>query len=225
MSLATSVLAALHYRRRSGEGQFIDYSQCEGVSSLLGEVLLGYEMNGEIPERQGNRHRVYAPHNVYRAWGADRWIALEVHNDTEFEALAEVLGQAELAGDERFSSVGARKANEEELDSIVEAWSRQRDRDWIVETLNAAGVAAAPSRDGRDLYADRHLRERGAFVTVDHPELGELELVAVPWRINGERPEQGPAPLLGEHNEEILGALLEMATSEIEALREKDVIQ
>jgi len=68
--LAYAIVAALYHRARTGEGQFIDYSQCEGVSSLMGELLLGYELDGEIPERMGNAHPRFAPHGVYRCWGS-----------------------------------------------------------------------------------------------------------------------------------------------------------
>ena len=180
MTLALAIVAALHHRARTGEGQFIDYSQCEGASALVGEQLLAYQMTGQVPERMGNAHPSSAPHAVYRAWGVDRWVAIEVHDDAAFARLAAAIGQPGLAGDPRFASRAARKANEEALDAILAGWIRRRDRDTVVTTLEAAGVAAAPVRDGRDLYADRHLRERGAFVKVRHPELGELELVRAP---------------------------------------------
>ena len=184
-TFAFAILAAVHHHARTGEGQFIDFSQCEGVSSLIGEVLLDYEMTSEIPERMGNQHHTYVPHDVYPAWGRDRWVAIEVHNDEEFASLAEVIGCADLMTDARFADAVSRKKNEQELNRIIEDWTRKRDRDWIVNTLQDAGVCAAPSRDALDLYADPHLRERGAFLTVDHPELGDLEIAGPPWKIEG----------------------------------------
>ncbi len=141
---AYATLAALHHRMQTGEGQFIDYSQCEGVSSVIGELLLGYEMNAEVPERMGNAHPQYAPHNVYRCWGVDRWLALEVHSDEEFAALADVIDKPELAKDPRFADMAARKKNESELNRIIEEWTRERDRDWMVDEFFKAGLAVAP---------------------------------------------------------------------------------
>jgi crotonobetainyl-CoA:carnitine CoA-transferase CaiB-like acyl-CoA transferase len=221
---AFAILAALHHREMTGEGQFIDYSQCEGVSSVVGEALLAYEMSGRIPQRMGNAHPVWAPHNVYRCWGVDRWVAVEVHSDEEFASLTQVMGMPELAEDPRFSSMGARKANEQELDSIIESWTRKKDRDWIVRRLVEAGVHAAPSMDARDLYADGHLRERGAFVTAEHKELGPLELVSVPWKMTGWEMPKGAAPLLGEHTREVLSLILGMSDGEIESLRSEGII-
>ncbi len=221
---AYAALTAVYHRMQTGEGQFIDYSQCEGVTALIGELLLGYEMNGRLPERMGNDHPHYAPHNVYPCWGVDRWVALEAHGDEEFAAVAEVIGRPELAGDARFATMAARKQNQAELDDIIEAWTRERDRDWVVAEFCRAGVAAAPSRNAADLYADPHLRERGAFVTVDHPELGELELVGFPWKMSDLDPPAHHAPLLGEDNDYVLGELLGLSPVEMAGLRERDVI-
>jgi len=221
---AYAILAALYHRDQTGEGQFIDYSQIEGVTSLIGESLLGYEMNGQIPERMGNAHPQYAPHNLYRCWGVDRWLALEVHSDEEFSILSRVIGQPELAEDTRFKDMASRKKNEVVLDQIIEEWTHERDRDWLVNEFCRAGLAAAPSRDGRDIYADPHLRERGAFVTVDHPELGELELVGAPWKMSDAEIEIQYAPLLGEHNDYVLRELLGLSEAELSDLRKKEVI-
>ena len=224
ITLAFSIVAALHHRGRTGEGQFIDYSQCEGVSSILGEILLEYEMTGEIPERAGNARRGSAPHGVYRCWGVDRWLAIEVHSDEEFARLAATMGQPGLAEDSRFATAEARTRNEAELDAIVGAWTRERDRDWMARELLAAGVAAAPSRDARDLYADSHLRARGSFATVAHPEWGDLELVGPPFRIAGRDLSPRRAPLLGEHTDVVLADVLGLAADEIAACRSRGIV-
>jgi crotonobetainyl-CoA:carnitine CoA-transferase CaiB-like acyl-CoA transferase len=224
ITLAFSIVAALHHRRQTGEGQFIDYSQCEGVSSILGEVLLEYEMTGRIPERAGNAHPGSAPHGVYRCWGIDRWLAIEVHSDDEFGRLAATMGRPELAEDDRFATAAARKRNEAALDEIVGAWTRERDRDWMARELCTAGVAAAPSRDARDLYADSHLRARGSFVTVEHPEWGDLELVGPPFRIGGRDLTPRRAPLLGEHTDAILGGLLGLSNDELADYRRRGIV-
>ena len=224
ITLAFSIVAALHHRGRTGEGQFIDYSQCEGVSSILGEVLLEYEMTGKVPERNGNAHRTSAPHGVYRCWGIDRWLAIEVHGDEAFARLAAAMNRPELARDSRFATAAARKRNEAELDAIVGAWTRERDRDWLTRELLGAGVAAAPSRDARDLYADSHLRARGSFATVEHPQWGELELVGPPFRIEGRDLAPRRAPLLGEHTDAILGGLLGLSEEELAACRARGIV-
>ena len=221
---AFAAVTALHHHVRTGQGQFIDLSQCEGVSSLIGEYLLSYAMTGVLPERIGNAHPRYAPHAVYRAWGVDRWLAIEIRTDEQFEKLAAIMGQPELAEDPKFAKMADRKANEADLDRIIEAWTSRRDRDWVVSECVNAGLIAAPSREGRDIYADEHLRERGGLVAIDHPELGELEMVRVPWRMNDQVVPMTPAPRLGHHNPYVLGEILGMDEKEIADLREKDII-
>lgn len=223
-ALAFSMLAALHHRARTGEGQFIDYSQTEAVTTLIGDVMLGYELNGTIPERQGNLHPHVAPHNVYRAWGVDRWIAIEVHDDDSFARLASAIEQPELASDSRFATNEARKENEAVLDTILGAWTRQQDRDRMVRKLNKAGIMAAPSRNVRDLYADRHLQERDAFVTVTHPDLGDLDFVGPPWKMEGMDVSAERAPFIGEHTEEVLKECAGVSDDELVELRAKNVI-
>jgi len=224
LTTAYAIAAAIYYRMQTGKGQFIDYSQTEGVSSLIGEVFLEYLMTSEIPERMGNTHPYYAPHNVYRCWGVDRWLALEIHSDEEFERLAEIIHMPELSNDPRFKDMAARKANEIELDRIIGAWIRQRDRDWVASDFSKAGLVVAPSREGRDIYADPHLRDRNAIITVNHPELGDLELPAPPWKLSGIKTEPVRAPLLGEHNRYVLKNLLGYTDEEITDLRKKEII-
>ena len=221
---AFAIVTALYHREQTGEGQFIDCSQVEGVTSLIGEAMLGYEMNGQVPERMGNAHPYYAPHNVYQCWGVDRWLALEVHSDEEFATLVRVIDQPGLTEDTRFADMASRKKNEAVLDRIIEEWTQERDRDWIANEFCRVGLAAAPSRNGEDIYADPHLRVREAFVTVDHPELGELELMGSPWKMSGEQVQLQHAPLLGEHSDEVLKGLIGLSDTEVSDLRQKDII-
>ena len=223
-TMTYAILAALVHRLQTGQGQFIDYSQCEGVSSIIGEYLLWYEMTGEIPERLGNAHPLYAPHNVYPCWGVDRWLALEIHTDEEFKELARVINRPELSEDPLFKTRISRKKHEKDLDKIIAAWTRERDRDWMVGEMISAGLMAAPSRDARDLYADPHIRERGSLLKIDHPEMGEIELMGPPWQFSGFKIPKQHAPLLGEHNHYILAQLLGLPEKEIEELRKKDII-
>jgi crotonobetainyl-CoA:carnitine CoA-transferase CaiB-like acyl-CoA transferase len=224
ITLAFVCLAALNHRHRTGQGQFIDFSQCEGVSSLIGEVLLGYEMTGRVQERMGNRHPLYCPHNVYKCWGVDRWLALEIHSDREFEILAGIIGQSGLAQDPKFNSMTSRKKNEAELDQIIQDWTCQRDRDWIVNEFCQTGLAASSSREARDIYLDPHFRQRNIFLQVNHPELGQLEIIDTPWKISGLQSPNRHAPLLGEHNNYVLRELLNLSEEEIEELQKKEVL-
>jgi len=223
-TMTYAILAALFHRMQTGEGQFIDYSQCEGVSSIIGEYLLYYEMTGEVPERMGNEHPKFAPHNVYPCWGVDRWLSLSIHTDEEFEVLANIIQKPELAEDPRFKTRVSRKKYEKELDKIIETWTRERDRDWMISEMNNAGLIAAPSRDASDLYADPHIRKRGSLLKINHPEMGEIELMGPPWQFSGFKIPNHAAPLLGEHNRYVLGELLGLSDKDIEGLQKEEII-
>lgn len=224
LTAAYSVIAAIHHRFATGEGQFIDFAQCEGVSSVIGEVLLGYEMTSQIPERIGNAHPTDAPHSVYKCWGVDRWLALEIHSDKEFADLARVIGKPELVSDPRFSDMASRKRHEKALDGIIESWTEVRDRDWMVKEFSGAGLMTAPSRDWKDLYADPHLKARQVFVPVEHPEMGTLEIGRMPWLISDCPMPTRCAPMLGQDNDYVFRELLGLGDDEIAALEEKDII-
>ena len=224
MTTAYALMAALVHRKNTGEGQFIDYSQSEGVSSVMGEVLLGYQMTGEIPHRIGNAHPLYAPHNVFKCWGVDRWMALEIHTDDEFKTLGKVMGMPELANDPRFCQTALRKKNEADLDTIITEWTCQRDRDWMVNQLTDAGLKASPVRNADDIYADTHIRERGSLSIIDHPEMGRIELMGPPWQFGSFKSPSRHAPLLGEHNDYVLKDILNLPSEVVDRLRKEEII-
>ncbi len=221
---AKAVLFAIYHHRQTGEGQFIDFSQSEFVSSALGEYFLEYQMTGRIPERMANAHPIYAPHNVYKTWGVDRWVALEIHSDDEFAVLARLIERPELAEDPKFSTRAARKQNEAELDGVIQEWTSQQERDHVEEILTEAGLMASISRNGRDLYQDPQLRARNAFITIQHPEMEDMEMVRAPWLIDGEVTPFTRAPLLGEHNDYVFKELLNLGDDRISELLEKEII-
>jgi crotonobetainyl-CoA:carnitine CoA-transferase CaiB-like acyl-CoA transferase len=130
----------------------------------------------------------------------------------------------ELASNPKFATMAARKEHEAELDRLIETWTRKRDRDRTVRELLAAGIAASPSRDVRDIYADPHLIDRHAFVNLVHPDLGELRLVGPPWRAEGMPFEPQRAPYLGEHTDEVLRDVLGLSDETLADLRERDTI-
>jgi benzylsuccinate CoA-transferase BbsF subunit len=219
------VVAALHFRRRTGLGLYIDLSQRETVTAIVGETIMDYVMNGRVQRPMGNRHPTMAPHGVYPCAGEDRWVAIAVGTDAEFAALCRVMGRPELAADGRFADVVSRLRHQDELDKIIADWTRQHDHLELMSRLQAAGVPAGAVLDGRELLADPHLQAREFFRELDQPgagrypvSFGGLKLYRTPARIIR------PAPRLGEHNEYILGQLLGLSGEEIAALERDGVI-
>src|SRR5258706_6505848 len=156
---AVAVLAALMHRKRTGEGQFIDLSQWETSIAVLGEGVLAETYGEGAPARNGNRDPHMAPHDVYRADGEDRWIAIAVEDDAAWRRFAGVIGRAELADDPRFATLAARKSHEDGLDEIVAAWTATRTPEDATEALQRAGIPAFMTARNKDLAESPHLRE------------------------------------------------------------------
>jgi benzylsuccinate CoA-transferase BbsF subunit len=222
---AFAILAALNYRRETGEGQFIDFSAREALSCGIGEIIMDYTMNGRVRSRNGNRDDIMAPHNCYRCKGEDKWISIAISNDEEWAALCRAMGNPPWSGEERFSDQYSRWQHQEELDELIQAWTTHYEHYQVMEMLQKAGVAAAPSLSNEELFNDPHCRERECFVSVQHPEEGKLFVLAPPWKLSA-TPAQvtKPAPLLGEHNEYVFGELLGMPQEEIPRLVAEKVL-
>lgn len=213
---AFAVLAALHYRRLTGRGQYIDLAQYESVVNATGTAILEYTTNKRVQESMGNRAPNAAPHGVYRCRGEDRWCVISVFQDTEWQALCRVMGQPELAGDTRFATLLVRKENEDELDQVVEQWTVGLTAEEVMLSLQQAGVAAGVVQNVKDLVMhDPQMRARGHYQKLHHVEAGERLYDGPPFMLSADPIEVKPAPLLGEHNDYVYSELLGMTEDEI----------
>jgi benzylsuccinate CoA-transferase BbsF subunit len=220
-----AILAALNHRQRTGQGQHIDLSSSEAVSVLIGDVLLDYTMNNRVQHRQGNRDSFMAPHNCYRCQGEDKWISIAIANDQEWQALCDAMGNPDWAKDRRFSGGLGRHQHQAELDELIETWTMNHTHREAMEILQKAGVAGVPSFSSADLINDPHLRERGFWLDVEHPVIGNTTVSAPPWRLSETPIEvRRRAPLIGEHNHYVFGELLGLSSVEIARLEEENVI-
>ncbi|TAK99215.1 MAG: CoA transferase [Rhodospirillaceae bacterium] len=225
LNAATALVAALHHRRATGQGQHVDVSAREVASSLIGEALL-LAAAGAVPERMGNDHPRMAPHGVYSAQGEDCWVTIAVGTDAEWRALAQAMNAPQLAGDVRFATAKTRHANRAELNGIVAQWTKTLSADTAASLLQAAGISAHASWTAGDVVADAHLRARHAIVDVKEPDGRGRAAVGVPMRMSkGE--EIGIAsgtPQLGEHEDYVFGELLGLTRAERQALQDEKVI-
>jgi len=137
-----TLLAALDQRRRTGQGCLIDVAQAEAGIAFLAPQIADYAVSGRVAQAQGNRDPQFAPHGVFRAAGADSWVAIVTRDDAEWSALADAVGGAALCGDARFATLAVRKANEDALEETLSAWTQTREAQSIETQLQAAGIAA-----------------------------------------------------------------------------------
>jgi len=223
---AFAILAALRHRRRTGEGQYIDVAQTEPTIALLGPTMADCSANNRIGERSGNERSPRAPHGVFRCLGEDRWIAISAWEDETWAALCTVLGDPPFARAPELASADGRWARRHEIEQGIAAITCHWDAEDLMSALQRAGVPAGLVRTAADIVdEDPQLRHRGHWVTLLHPEMGESIYNAPPFRIDGAPAiPSAPAPLLGQHTQEVLTEILGLSLPEVEALRREDVL-
>ena len=220
-----ALMAALRARLRTGKGAFIDLSQREVTVGMMGEAFLDYAMNGRVAGLTGNRHPVHAPQGVYPCVGEDSWVAVSVRSDAEWRGLCDAMRRPDLAGDARLASAAGRREHHAEIDEAIAAWTRERGHYQAMHLLQARGVPAGAVLKGGETIVDPHLEARGFWDTVVHPDAGEYRQVTTPWRMSkSQRIHAAPAPGLGEHNAFVLGDLLGLPASELDALERQGII-
>ncbi len=192
-----AAMTALWQRQHSGAGQHIDLSECETTAWFVGEQLLACAGNGgRQPDPLGNRHPQHAPQGCYAAAGEDRWLTLCVRSDSQWQQLAQLIGGPELAADARFGSAVQRQLHHDQLDTLIESWSRRHDATAATQLLQGAGIAAAAVMTAADLVADPHLAARRWFLTA-----GADRFPGLPFRFaRGGGAVSGRGPQLGADN-------------------------
>ena len=224
VAMLFALTAALHHRDRTGEGQYIDVSMCEVVTSMLPEAMMDYFLNGVEREAIGNRDPEMAPHGVFPAKGGDRWIAIAIVDDREFAALCEVLDAPGLGRDPRYATTAARLVNVQGLEREIAALTRGWERDELAGRLRERGLAAAGVYSTDDLMRDPAFVASGMLVTLSHKECGARATPGLPVRFSAIEPDYRPAPLAGDQTAEILTGLLGYSAEEVERLAASKVI-
>jgi len=218
---AVAVLAALHHRAATGEGQLIDLSQREANIFTLPEPVLDYVLNGRTAEAGGGKRPDRAPTGCYPCKD-DEWVAIDVETDRQFRALCAVVGRPDLAADRRFATPAQRKRNEGELDRIIESWTRKRSATSGMWLLQDAGVPAGAVLTNKQVAENEHFRARGFF---QRDTEGRVHLAA-PWRFSkvalGVR---RFAPELGQDTLHVLRDILGVPEADIRAMERKGVIK
>ena len=223
--LAIAVIGALLYRRKTGKGMYLDQAQIEAGISFLGPYVLDYFVNGRIAERMGNRDRYMVPHGAYPCRGLDKWVAIAITNEEEWQTFCSVLGNPEWTKDARFSTVLSRKENEEELDRLIGEWTKDYPPEQIMAMMQDAGVPCGVVQTCEDLFNDPQLKHREHFRFLEHKVIGRHAYNAPAYRLSKTPCDIKKAgPCLGEDNEYVYKEILGYSDDEIADLLIEGVI-
>ena len=218
---ALAIVAALHHRESTGEGQFIDLSAVEAMTSLIGDSLLAWSITGEVPQADGNYHPEMCPHGAYPCADGE-WISIAVDGEAEWAALCSELGLEDSAD---YATLTGRQGDRHAIDAAIAARTATRDASQLGEALRAAGVPAFRSQSSIDLCSDDLMWSRGGYRMVSDYRTGSRPIIGPPWRMTPDeaRIERG-APVLGEHNDYVYGELLGLPPGDIADLIARKVI-
>jgi crotonobetainyl-CoA:carnitine CoA-transferase CaiB-like acyl-CoA transferase len=221
---AFALLVALEERDRIGAGFLLEVPMVEAALATAAGPIVEAAAYGVIQGREGNRGPVAAPQGVYAAADEDRWVALAVTTDDQWEALRQLL---DLPDDTALADHAGRRAEQDRLDEALGAWIADRSASATVDALVAVGVPVAEVISPGAVDRNPQLVARGFFEPMDREVVGRHHVPSLPYRFasRGDAPwHRTPAPLLGEHNDEVLGGELGLGPEELERLRNAGVI-
>ena len=219
---AYGILAAYVHRLKTGEGQHVDSSLLEGAVAYTFWESSSYFATGEIPQPLGSAHRLNAPYQVFDT--KDGAVSLGAANQSTWEKLCGVLGRQDLINHPQFLTNADRVRNYQELGALLHPMLRQRTTAEWLTLLEGAGVPAGPIYNVAEVYDDPHVRARDMLVELEHPVAGKIKNIGIPVKLSLTPGEiRGPAPLLGQHTDEVL-LWVGLDRTEIAHLRESGVI-
>jgi crotonobetainyl-CoA:carnitine CoA-transferase CaiB-like acyl-CoA transferase len=221
---AAALTLALLHARRTGEGQLVDLSQAEALTSLGLHGLAHQALLGQAPPRRGNRHAAHAPQGTYRCAGDDQWLTLAVESDAQWRELRALVGDAALQ-DPALESAAERQRQHDRIDAALSAWTSRRERDASVAALTARGIPAAGVLDVNEVLTHPQLEAREFWQWIDRELSGTQPSPSAPHRTSAAPHAIGmPAPLLGQHTREVLQGILGLTDAELAELERERVI-
>lgn len=222
-SLAIGLLAALQYRNSTGIGQKVDIGMMDAGIASMQIIYPIYTMGGRLPERIGNRYESNYPTDTFET--KDGMMVIGAANDKLWVKLCEVMGRPELASDERYDKNPKRVERYMELRPVIQEWTRSYTTKEVVELLLENGVPASPINNLAQVVEDPHAQAREMFVHVQHPAAGDTVLNGSQFKMTETDPQiERPAPLLGQHNEEVYRELLGLSAGQIDELAKQGIV-
>jgi len=222
-----AVLGALEHRRRTGQGQYLDISEYEAISSLLGPALLSCAVNHPpaAPPDRTSEGIPAAPYACYRCRGKERWCAIAVFSEDEWHALCRIMDNPSWTKEERFSDLLQRQQHAEDLNELIGQWTINYPPEELMDMLQKAGVPAGVVNNAADLAGDPQLVSRGFFIQLPHPVLGNTTSDGTPIRLSRTPARfRRASPLLGQDNRYGYQDLLGLDEDEFRQYVEKGII-
>ena len=222
---AIIIISGVLYRDRQKKGAFIDLAQSEATAFMVGPSLMEAAASGKDPQPIGNASPAAAPHDCYPCKGEDRWCAIAAEDETQWAALAKVVGM-ELAQDAGFKTLKDRLARRDELNAVISRWTQGQDAFDVMNRLQQAGVPAGVVQTGEDLTNDPQLKARGFIVEVDNPRLGRVVLPNFPLQFaNSKLTRRWEFPVLGKDTEAVLRDVVGYSEETIAAHKKDGVLE
>jgi formyl-CoA transferase len=225
MHMAIGILAALQQRHATGRGQHVEVSMQDAVVNLIRISLRDHQRHGHVLQRTGNQLGRTVPGTTYPcAPGGPNDYVFIFAQDQMWKPLIKAMGQPELGEDARFKTMELRWENREALNAIVGQWTSGRSKHEVMRILGDAGVPCGACQDTAEVLADPHLRAREMIVDLDYPPRGTYQTVGCPIKLSDSAAPITRPPQLGEHTEELLGTLCDLAPEDVRQLRKRGVV-
>jgi len=223
MLAAQGILLGLYTREKTGKGQMVDISMLDGQISLLTYHANAFFATGKVPNRRGNRHPSITPYETYKC--KDGFLNLGVGNDSLWVKFCDAVGLDKIKDDQRFQINAERVKNREELEKILIPFFENYELKEIIEILRNNGIPCGPINNLEDALNNPQVIQREMVQEIQIPEIGKTKITGVPIKMSATPGSiRMPPPSLGEHTNQILKNYLNISNSEIEHLREKNII-
>ncbi len=221
---AIGVLAALLHREKTGRGQHFDGAMIDGLFTVLENAVVRYTINGEIPKPLGSAHPTIVPFQSFPTKD-DSHVIIALGNDNLWKSFCKLIGREDLAEHPKFATNPLRTRHRKELEQVLIPEFRRRSRAEWLELLGKANLPHSPANNVKEICEDPHIAHRKMLVEVDQPGVGKMRIVGSPIRLS-ETPGEvyAPAPLLGQHSEEVLRTILGYSAEDIRTLKDENVI-
>jgi len=223
---AVGIMAALWQRERTGEGQKVEVSMQDAMVNYTRVALMGHHITHKPVPRTGNEVTQLPPAGLYpcHPGGPNDYVYLLATTGAMWDNILKLIGREDLIGDPQYTEISERRKRAAEVSAMIRTWTEKHDKFEVMEKMGKAEIPCGAVFDSGDVLSDPHLRERGMIVTIDHPTRGAMTMPGCAVQLEQSPREVRPAPLLGQHNEEVYREFLGLSPGELAELKEEGVI-